>query len=106
MKVEVLYLPAGGSLKKVKIDPTSLDDCYELVNGGPLESVFLTATIHLFCNEEGKILNLPYNFPYVRDGKIVDHIHGDVFFCSLDSDGEISSLDESDEKFIYQKFAR
>lgn len=106
-RIEVLHLPVGKPLTKVAIDRTSLEDMYRLTNGGPVEHVAISATIDMYCNEEGKLTGLPFNFFIVdNDQTVTDVIHGDVFFCGYDMDGELKPLTQTEETFVRKLFSK
>lgn len=50
--------------------------------GGNIETVFLNDDLVVICNEEGKLLNLPYNMKLMGDV-----IVGTIIVCSVDGDG-------------------
>lgn len=61
----------------------TLEELKAFIGGGYLESVFLGDYI-LFCDEEGKIKNLPYNdsaTQLLSEYGIVDFICGDCLLC-------------------------
>jgi hypothetical protein len=65
----------------------SLEKWQELV-GGYIECVSLTPHMAMIVNEEGKIKNLPKNFPW-RD----DYIVGNALFVGI-KDYDLADLDE------------
>lgn len=76
-------------------EPKEVEDTlesYQRIVGGYIEH-FYTAPdgLELFCNEEGKLKNLKFNFRFGRD-----FIFGTVFACRSNEDGEMCSLMEKD----------
>ena len=71
---------------------------WQAIVGGWLEAVpFGNNGIIMWCNEEGLLHNLPFNF------KIAHHmIVGNVFFTRSDEEGEIASLNMSDIRILRQ----
>lgn len=74
---------------------TSLKGLQEIVNGY-IEAVTLSDKTCLFCNEEGKLLGLPWNRPLRGDV-----IAGTFILVGFDEDGEtISISDEEADRWM------
>ena len=83
----------------------SFDKAQELV-GGCLEAVTiynglpgvegLTRDLTMWCNEEGKLDQLPANFPVPWGDMIV----GPVFFSAIDDEGATASLTDDECKWV------
>jgi len=76
--------------------------------GGRIQAVDIFANLTMWCNEEGKILNLPHNpcAQFIWDsafGMHTDYIVGDVVLTGgADDEGEITALSPEDA-FMLQK---
>lgn len=86
----------------------SLDAEQRYVNygrAGGLIQVVSLGDIDIICNDEGKLLNMPANRAWVEDGKIVDIFVGNIMCVRHNSEGEFTSILESDieviEKTLY-----
>ena len=89
-EIRVLYVQPGKYPEERRI-PNTLQECQKLV-GGWIEQTPLDDNCCAICNEEGKILHLPLNRPYVEG----DVFAGAFFVCGLE-DGEFVSL--TDEQY-------
>lgn len=96
--MRALLIPAGGLPEEVEVsDENELDDLQRYV-GGWIEYVPTDQDVTLYCNEEGKILNLPPN-PLATElfGSLLmpgDYLAGDVILLGLlDEDGASTSID-------------
>ena len=70
--------------------------------GGWVQAIDLSETVVLWCNEEGKMINLPHN-PYAQElwdeayGVKTDYIVGDVVITGgTDNEGNTLGLSEAD----------
>ena len=70
--------------------------------GGWVQAIDLSETVVLWCNEEGKLINLPHN-PYAQElwdeayGVKTDYIVGDVVITGgTDNEGNTLGLSEAD----------
>lgn len=94
-----LLIPAGGKPEEVEIpDKDELDTLQQLV-GGWIEYVPTEQDVTLYCNEEGKLQNLPPNsLATAIFGKLLmphDFLAGDVVVCGpLDEEGYSLPLSE------------
>lgn len=100
-KIIVLHVSVEQEPQIVTIDG-SLESMQALV-GGWLEHVQLDDGLDLYCNEEGRLRNLPLNLR--RENPIGNTLNGDFFLCRSDQDGEAISLTPQDIKFLQQRFA-
>jgi len=92
-KIEVLVMRPG---EKAVTETHGEDlESQQAIVGGYIEMVSLGGDLAMFCNEEGKLKNLPPNFVLVQARDI---IMGTVFFCRLDGEGGCESLTASDIK--------
>jgi len=76
------------------------------VVGGYIQAIYpFEESIALICNEEGKLLNLPFNRALTMDGKIYDIVCGTFFLCSapLHSDA-FESLNEEQIRIYTNHF--
>lgn len=98
-----LILTSEGELKKVdSLDYPTLSGAV----GGLIEAVTLDGDITLWCNEEGKILGLPYNdkatLLWEKTFGATDLIMGDVILTGgNDEEGETLPLSDSQLEKIY-----
>ena len=68
--------------------------------GGYLEVVRFPLGIDMWVNDEGLIHGLPLNLVIIRNGKVVSHICGNVFFASANEEGETIGLNLTQEHWI------
>lgn len=64
--------------------------------GGYIDVVALTDEIDLVLNDDGKINNLPFNRVWLYEGKVFDLLCGNILACRHDSEGNFTSIKESD----------
>lgn len=95
-KVKCLLVKPNEEPKVIEI-PNTLES-FQNVVGGLIEVVRLSETVYLVCNEEGKLLNLPFNRE-IFSGK--DYIAGDFIICAFDKNEDPTSLDK--EELIFWK---
>ena len=76
--------------------------------GGLIEAIypFADAELALICNDEGKLMGLPYNRALRdEDGRIYDVIAGTFFLCRARADAEhFESLTEGQMKWGMERF--
>lgn len=97
--------PYKGYLAQVE---NSLDAEQRYVNygrdGGLIQVVSL-GDIDIICNDEGKLLGMPYNRAWIEDGKVLDVFVGNIMCVRHNAEGEFTSILESDidviEKTLY-----
>ena len=70
---------------------------YQKLVGGYIECFWSKNRISFFCNEDGKFMDLKYNFRFGRD-----FIMGTVFAARIDRFGEFTDLTHDDRNFIEQ----
>lgn len=64
---------------------------------GYIQVIGLTDEIDLVLNDEGKLDGLPLNRVWLgKDGNILDILVGNVLACRFDSEGDFTSILESD----------
>lgn len=97
--------PYKGYLAQVE---NSLDAEQRYVNygrAGGLIQVVSLGDIDIICNDEGKLLEMPYNRAWIEDGNVLDVFVGNIMCVRHNSDGEFTSILESDieviEKTLY-----
>jgi len=80
--------------------------------GGWVQAIDLTPTLTLWCNEEGKLVDLPHN-PYGQFlwnstfGAHTDYIVGDIVVTGgTDDMGDTMGLGESDEAALRKALAK
>ena len=94
--MKVLMIEPGKKPRKAEIDG-SLQGMQQVV-GGYIQAIYpFEDPVALICNEEGKILDLPFNRALRdEDGDIYDIVSGTFFLCSAPPDSD-SFEDLSDE---------
>ena len=100
-KIKVLVVEP---MKKpyIKEIGTELEDMQEIVGGQIEEYMPFDDEVAIVCNEEGKIIDLPYNRAvYNSDGRMLDVIQGTFFLCNapFDSENFQSITPEQEEKY-------
>lgn len=71
---------------------------------GHIQVVGLTNEIDLVLNDEGKLNGLPLNRVWLgKDGNILDILVGNVLACRFDSEGDFTSILESDIPVILER---
>ena len=76
------------------------------VVGGYIQAIYpFEESIALICNEEGKLLNLPFNRALTMEGKIYDIVCGTFFLCSAPlHSGTFESLNEEQIRRYTDRF--
>ena len=104
-------------IRVLVVEPMDLPQVREIDNrlkamqgivGGLIEPVPLyeDPEVCLVCNEEGKLLGLPYNRALKdRDGDIYDIVQG-TFFLAGSRDGDMTSLSEEQIKAFTDLYSR
>ncbi len=105
--MRILRVDPGLHPQEAEIDG-SLESMQQLV-GGLIQAIypFRDAEVALICNDEGKLLGLPFNRA-LRDerGAIYDVVAGTFFLCAAPADSEqFASLTEKQLEY-YQKIFR
>ena len=94
----------GYSLSTKDIENT-LEEMQEIVGGWiehvPMESL---GSIDLWCNDEGKLIDLEPTIALTHKGKIYDWVCGTVVFLRHDGEGGTVGLTAKDIKFLKDKF--
>lgn len=106
-KIKVLVVEP---MKKpyIKEIGTELEDMQEIVGGQIEEYMPFDDEVAIVCNEEGKIIGLPYNRAiYNSNGRMLDVIQGTFFLCNapFDSENFLSITPKQEEKYS-KKFDR
>ncbi len=71
---------------------------------GHIQVIGLTDEIDLVLNDEGKLDGLPLNRVWLgKDGNILDILVGNVLACRFDSEGDFTSILESDIPMILER---
>ena len=104
-----LFLSPGEKPKPISIDG-SLESMQSLV-GGTIQAVFPFAdpTVVLICNDEGKLLSMPFNraLRSPEDGSIYDVVCGNCFLCSAPADSDsFESLSQEQIQHYSHYYAR
>lgn len=95
--IKIVFCPVGNKAEIRDLEPT-LPAMQSLV-GGFIECVRLgnrnDQEVSLWCNEDGKVNELPFNLRYPSDPRFPnDIICGNFFLASSDEDGETVSLNQ------------
>ena len=99
MKVLVI---APGKEPVVKEIGNTLKDMQRMVSGYIQAYYPWMDEVAIICNDEGKIMGLPFNRPiFGEHGELVDIIAGTFFICSapIDSESFQSLTDEQIERY-------
>lgn len=72
-------------------------DSYQKIVNGWIECFWSKDRLSFFCNEDGKFLDLKFNFRFGHD-----FIMGTVFAARIDRYGEFTNLTDDDYEFIKQ----
>ena len=104
MKILVVEPLKAPYVKEIRGDLKSM----QTIVGGLIEAIypFDDPEIALICNDEGKILGLPYNRALRDDdGRIYDVVAGTFFLCRAPADSEnLVGLTEGQVKFCMGRF--
>lgn len=87
--MKVLLLEPGRPPEQREID-SSLKSMQSLV-GGFIQAVYpFSDPVALICNEEGKLMGLPYNraLCYPETGEVYDIVSGPCFLCGAPPDSD------------------
>ena len=97
--MRVLFIPCGKHPEIREIDG-SLESMQQLV-GGLIQAVYpFDDPVALICNDEGKLLGLPFNRALRNsEGEIYDIISGAFFLCGLGTADFIGLSDELISKY-------
>ena len=99
MKIRVLMCEVGKEceIKEIESGLASL----QAIVGGMIECYPIGENLDLVLNEEGKMMQLPWNRPlFDQDGKVFDLVAGPCFLIRADNEGGfISVTDEDVEKY-------
>lgn len=68
---------------------------YQKIVGGYIENFWTENGLSFFCNEEGKFLDLKFNFRFFSD-----QIFGTVFAVRSDDEGEFVSITDEDLEYL------
>lgn len=71
-------------------------ETYQKIVGGYIECFWNKERLSFFCNEDGKFLDLKFNFRF----GVHDFIMGSVFAARVDTEGDFIDLTNDDIKFI------
>jgi hypothetical protein len=102
---KVLVVKAIAGERDLLIDKmeNSLESLQEFIDGY-IEPVKLSDNLTMWVNEEGKMRQLTTNFYLYKDNVRLDSIVGNALFTSVNEEGDIISLNDSDIHEIQAKF--
>lgn len=102
-----LRITSKGEVTELDLTSKELPTLQEAV-GGLIEAINLATDLTMFCNEEGKLLDLPHN-PFAqylwdkRFGAHLDYIVGDIVLTGgADDEGEMLGLSDEQVQIIKQ----
>lgn len=106
MRVRVLHVPVGAAARLVEVENDFNPEIIALVGGGYIESMPVSDTLVMFCDEDGIAKHLPPSFSV--DGRTVV---GPAFFARrsvTDKFGgwELDSLTDEDVEELEQRIRR
>ena len=103
--MNIIIKKVGEVPEIVSYDSFGLEDMQELV-GGLIEAIYVGGEIDLWCNDEGKVFDMPINLALgdTDNRQILDTIHGDVFFAARDDTGNTIGLTEAQQIWIMNQF--
>lgn len=91
-QIRVIHITAEHGAREV-LTGTTLEEHQALVDGR-VECIALSERIDLWCNDEGKLNNMPpVAAIHDSDGRLVDVIAGPCFIASHDDEGNTTGLD-------------
>ena len=93
MKIKVLIKEPGKRLRASEFENT-LESLQALV-GGYIETVTLATDMVIICNEEGRLIGLPFNCEVLGCGVV-----GPIIFASTDGEGNFVDITPSAEALI------
>lgn len=87
-------------LKEIELDEqNTLKDMQTAVKGlielTPFNNTLINSGIDIYCNEEGKILNMTPSIRVKTRNETIDIIHGNVLFAGVDKNGNTVSLTDT-----------
>lgn len=87
----------------VELETLELSDMQSMV-GGLIERLHVGGKVDMWLNERGKLENLPINILLSdNNGKLLDSIHGDIFFAGFTDDGDTVGLTNGEVTWIMNK---
>ncbi len=100
--IDIVIVPVGKDAYVAQLDHT-LENMQKLV-GGLLEAVELDRDhLTLWCNEEGKLLDLDMNRPLQE---ISDIICGDFLLTGCDAEGETIGLTKTQQELCLKRWGK
>ena len=99
--VNIVVKNAGQEAYIREMEAITYEDMSEMV-GGYIECIRVAHSIDMWCNDCGKLENLPLNLVLgdEKGRKILDTIQGDVFFASHDGEGNTIGLTTAQIKWV------
>ena len=76
----IVYVKRPGEPARQRVIPNTLEALQQIV-GGYIETVTFTSDLVVICNEEGRLINLPFNCEFLG----VDFV-GTIIFAGRDED--------------------
>lgn len=95
MKTIKILLVKPQTQPEIKEINNDLETLQKLVDGY-IEAVQLTSSHTLICNEDGKLIGLPFNREVIIQNRIAHQIVGDFIVTKHNSEGDFISLTDNE----------
>lgn len=103
----IVLKPERAELEVIENFDQSLESIQEMV-GGYVQTLVLRSKdgreVTIWFNEEGKLMELPINFPIVQEGKVIELIVGNILVTSINDSGETVGLNDEELDFVKESF--
>lgn len=101
--MQIIVKKVGEPHEVRTIETLELEDMQELV-GGLIECFHVGNGVDMWLNDMGKLIDLPLNIAIgSQDKRVLDTIHGDVFFASGNEEGETIGLTDEQVEWVNEK---
>lgn len=107
-EIQVVIIEPGEKPYK-KMIANSLEAFREII-GGHVENLFIGRTakdarIGIVLNEEGKLIDLPFNRKIINSGNVSDWLAGTIFITAYNMEGDNVSLNDDECEHFIKKFS-
>ncbi|HSW76130.1 MAG TPA: DUF3846 domain-containing protein [Candidatus Saccharimonadales bacterium] len=107
-EIQVVIIEPGEKPYKKTI-ANNLEAFREIV-GGYIENLFIGRTakdarIGIVLNEEGKLIDLPFNKKIITSGNVSDWLAGTIFITAYNMEGDNVSLNDDECEHFIKKFS-
>lgn len=87
--MKIVTKKVGKDAEVIELIKLDYQDMRALVGNGNIEPIYFDEDEFIvWCNEEGKLINLDINIALMRNQKLFDTIHGDVFITNMEEGNE------------------